>query len=288
MGKMLVIMVLVLSLAWTGLVVNAFVTRTNWQAEAKKFQDKYKEAADSAVAQNKLLSDQLAASEDANRSLSAEIARRYESERRLSTEVEALQKQIGDLTAVVQKTAVAEKALQANRDALQTQVKDQSDLLKKREDELTAKTLSADQDRVDANKARLEVQSKTQQVAQLNTKILELNEQLEERRQYQGGVAPPGVLNKAVPTPAGFRGTIVTRDGTYVSFTPGIDSGLQKGAVLTVQRLTPTPRYIGKIVVMQVDTKTGVGQFNAPRGGRLGEDDYPKPGDEIVPSVAGR
>ena len=48
LGKMLVFLVLVLTLVWNGLVVNAYVTRTNWRAEAKRSQDKAVEAADSA------------------------------------------------------------------------------------------------------------------------------------------------------------------------------------------------------------------------------------------------
>src|SRR5438094_8866284 len=57
LGKILLFVVLVLSLVWTGLTVNAYVTRTNWANDAKKWKDLGESAKQSADYQRKLAED---------------------------------------------------------------------------------------------------------------------------------------------------------------------------------------------------------------------------------------
>ena len=46
LGKMLAIFVFLLALVWAWLTVNTFVSRTNWKAEADKFQKQAQATAD--------------------------------------------------------------------------------------------------------------------------------------------------------------------------------------------------------------------------------------------------
>lgn len=278
-GKLLVFMVLLLSLVWNGLVVNAYVTRSNWAAEAKKYQGKAVEAADSANAMRKLVDAEREAAEDAKRVI-------REDRDQLYTRYAALEKQYADLNKAYQDKLDAEKAiggtqnqLQANHKSLLEQVDNLTKLLQDKEKAITDMTLTTERSVAAKVKADLEAAAQQQRAERLYEQYQKLQEDFTEAKSGSRG-ALSGLDPKA-KAPAGFRGTIRSRDGDFVSFTPGVDAGLQKGTTLTVFRLTPTPKYIGKIKVIQVDPKEGVGQFVAPAGLRLNADDYPKTGDEL-------
>lgn len=280
-GKLLVFLVLLLSLIWNGLVVNAYVTRSNWAAEAKKAQAKAQEAADSANNLRKLVDAQQEAGEDAKRVL-------REDRDQLYTRYAALEQQYKDLNKAYQDKIDAEKAvgntqnqLQANHKTLLEQVDNLTKLLAEKEKAVTDMTLTTERSVAAKVKAELEAAAQLQRAERLYEQYQRLQEELSEQKSGSGGAL--AALDPKRAAPAGFRGTIRTGGTGLVSFTPGLDAGLQQGAVLTVYRLTPTPKYVGTVKVTQVDPKEAVGQFHPPAGVRLNADDYPKPGDELKP-----
>jgi len=62
------------------------------------------------------------------------------------------------------------------------------------------------------------------------------------------------------PPPENVEGTVKKVSGDLITVSVGRDSGLEKGNTLHVFRLGTTPRYIGKIVLVEVQAKQAVGQ----------------------------
>lgn len=280
LGKMLVFLVLLLSLVWNGLVVNAYVTRSNWKVEAEKYQSKAKEAASSANELRRLIDLEREASDNALRIVRQDRDRLY-------GQLADLEKQNNDLNKAYQEKLEAEKQigntqilLQANLKSLNEQVDSLTNSLGDKEKAIDQLTLTAEQAKAAETNAKLEAEAQRLRADRFNERIIALTEQIEEVR--RGGMDGGGVGREPrASAPVGFRGTVRARQGELVSFTPGLDAGLQKNTTLTVFRLTPAPKYLGKIQVIQVDPKEAVGRFIPPSGVRLGADDYPKAGDEL-------
>jgi hypothetical protein len=289
LGKMLVFLVLVLSLVWNGLVVNAYVTRTNWKAESKRSQDRAAEAADSANKMKALLDAEREGSEDARRALRDENYQLAKQVATLKTRLDDLNKQYKDAFDKGQQDNVATNQLQENIKKLETQLGDANALLSAKEKQVDDLTKAAEKDRVAAQKASLDAQAQAQRADRLAARVQELAERLEEMQRNGVRAPSPGVNpDRPQPAPPGFRGTVerVVRDGNdyLITLKPGLDAGLVRGAELSIARLQPTPRYIGKLIVVLADPKEAVGRFVPPEGRRLGPDDLPKPGDELTPS----
>lgn len=280
-GKMLVFLVLLLSLVWNGLVVNAYVTRSNWRAEAKKYQDKAVEAAESATNLKKLLDAEKEAGEDGRRILRQERDSYYGQLSKLQDEYAKLDKTIKEgLSKDLQLTA-SQDALKGNIKLLADQVDAQAKALTEKEKIVNKLTLDRETALQDRTTAELQRDAQTQRADRFADRLRELSDQLNELKNNAGKPVSPGTAPR-LPVPAGFRGTVQSRDGLTVAFTPGLDAGLKPNMVMTIQRLDP-PKYVGKVIVLAADPKEGVGRFVPPPGSKLGADDYPKAGDELKP-----
>jgi polyhydroxyalkanoate synthesis regulator phasin len=284
LGKMLVFLVLVLSLVWSGLVVNAFVTRTNWRAESAKAQAKAKEAADSANAMKDLLESEQLAAEDAKRSLREEVARLYEQVAQLNTARNDLNQQFLVGFQAKEKLGTEIGTLQANIDKLQKQVDNMEKLLAEKEKQVTDLTAAAGADRVAAQKAKIAADAQKDRADRLEAKVQQLAAENEQRKNNGGQLSPvgPGGVGAGAP-PEGFRGRVLRRDGDLVVFEPGLDAGVQKDMRFKVIRLNGTGRYLGSVTVLLSDPKKAVGRFTPAPGTRPGPGDYPKGGDELLP-----
>lgn len=284
-GKLLVFVVLLLSLVWNGLVVNAYVTRSNWRAEAEKYRKAYDEASTSAKNLDALVKEERKAADDSRAVLRAEQERLYKLHADVEKQYQELDKQIKEKQADVIKLTAAQKALQGNIEALQKQVELQTGVIAAKEKQLTDLVRTTEDAKSEMVKATLERDSQLQRAERFAETIRKLDDQLAETKAL-GGRAPGG-LDVRLPAPVGFRGTVRKYTGDakegYVSLTPGLDAGLRVGAVLTVFRTTPTAKYVGKVIVTQADPKEAVGKFIPPPGSKLGADDLPKIDDELKP-----
>ncbi|MGL6095543.1 MAG: hypothetical protein ACRC7O_07080 [Fimbriiglobus sp.] len=276
LGKMLVFLVLVLSLVWNGLVANAYVTRSNWKAELKKYQDKSVEAAESANSLRKLVDAEQDAAEDSKRVLREEITRLYTQKATLETQKAGILKDYEEKLASEKQRGNDEGKLQANNNALLKQVDNLTAAMQVRDQEINKLTLETETARAARLKAELEAASQQLRADRFAEQLLLANEKMAELKL---GPSRSAVEPRAA-APAGFRGTVRARKDDLVSFTPGLDAGLKVGTTLTVFRQTPTPKYLGKLTVIQVDPKEAVGRF-VPPPGRAAADDFPKPDDEL-------
>jgi len=280
LGKLLVFLVLFLSLVWNFLTINAYATRTNWQKEAKKYQEQAQVAADSANKMKALLDAEREANEDAKRSLQQERDRYYSQVAQLLQVRDGLLTQYNIAFTDATKKAADAAKLQAMIDKLGGQVKQLDEEGRRKDDQLVKLVADANFARAEKEKAELTARSLLAQINVKSDALLALQEEFNNYKQDRTGV--PGLRTPLAP--ANFRGTVTRVDGDFIAFTPGADAGLTQGTVLRVQRFTPAGVFLGKLTVTISDPKQAVGRFepalrNAPRN----EANTPKIGDEVSP-----
>ena len=285
-GKMLVFLVLVLSLAWNFLTVNAYVARTNWRAETKRYQGEAEAMQKAAQAMKQLLDTERDSADDAKRALAQERDRLYAQVKVLEADRNSLNAQYAAAFSVGQNNTADAVKLQANVAKLTQQVTDLDAQLTARDVTVTDLTVAKNAAVVEAGQARLDAESATKRATDLEARLVRAQGELQESaRNGNRGPAAPGALTPAVPV--AFRGSVVRYepDG-LVLVTPGLDAGLKPGAVLDVQRTSGASGiYLGKITIATANPKNAVGRFEPANtggppatGSRL-----PKPGDAVVP-----
>jgi len=277
LGKILVFLVLVLSLVFNALVVNAYVARTNWKVAADKSQKNAADAAASANSMKAVLDESIAANEDAKRVLREERDRLYNQVVVLQAEVNRLDDANKQQLAAAARLNTQIDVLQANVNRLTKQVDDYDKLLASKELQINTLTAQANASRVAENKANLTAAQEKQRAENFAQIIQELRDQLARGQGQRPNSLPPQ-----------FRGTVqkFDRDSGFVTLTPGMDAGVQKDAVMSVSRINGAQgKYLGKVVIRSADPKQAVGVF-VPANSRnqLGPDDYPRQGDELTPS----
>ena len=297
LGKMLVFVVLILSIVWNALVVNSYVARTNWQKRAAEYEKKAQEAVTSATGMRTLLEEERAAAEEARRALQAQHDRLYAQNQQLFKDREDLVKQVNAFNEQAKNAGATANIQQTNLEKLQQQVNTLDQQLKDKDKQLTDLTLGAQQDRVAAEKARIEAAGRQQQAERLAVRAQQLNDELDEYKRRFGAIQPLGPGEQRSPgLPTGFRGTVSRTVGTaqgfhagqevWVELTPGLDAGLKQGAILTVQRLNGAGgKYLGTITVARVNAKDAVGRFTPANPRAVTANDLPKPGDELTPNT---
>jgi DNA polymerase III alpha subunit (gram-positive type) len=287
LGKLLTFVVLVLALIWNALVVNAYVTRTNWKAEAERSQKSAREAADAAHKMKAQMDEERAAADDARRALREENERQYEQVKLLNERNTALFNEYQKAYKQLEQNAAQSAQFQANIDKYKAQVDSLNTQVSALEKMVDDKTKTESAALVTANTERLKAEALQKQNDDLMARV---RDQARIITEYErSGLRLPSQFdpNRATPSPAGFRGSILKvdapqeRGGAYlVTLEPGADAGLQTGAELSISRFKPAPKYVGKVVILQADPKQAVGRF-VPAAGRLGPDDLPRAGDTV-------
>jgi hypothetical protein len=300
LGKLLVFVVLVLSVVWNALVVNAYVARTNWHKRAAEYQQKATDAAASATGMKALLEEERAAAAEKDRAQRAELERMYAQNLQLRTDRQNLVKQVNDAFNQLKAQGNQANVHQTNIEKLQQQVNVLDQQLKDKEKQLTDLTLGAQQDRVKAERAGIEAASQQQRAERLAVQVQQLTDIVADYERRVGPRQPRGPGESLAPEPPeGFRGTVRRTEGTFsdlragrevwVELTPGLDAGLRQGAILSVSRVNGVNgKYLGTITVRRVNAKDAVGVFTPANPRAVGADDLPKPGDLLVTSTSNR
>ena len=174
LGKMLVFVVLLLSIVWNALVVNSYVARTNWHKRAAEYQTKAQDAAASATAMKALLEEERAAAAESRQALQAQHDRLYAINVQLVKDRQDLIQQINAFAAQAKAQGAQANIQQTNIDKLQNQVNALDQQIKDVQKQLTDLTLGAQQDRVVAEKARIDAAGRTQQAERLAVRVQQL------------------------------------------------------------------------------------------------------------------
>ncbi len=277
-GKILVFFILILSVIWNYLVVNAYATRTNYKNELEKVQKLYTEAAKAAGSATKLAEEQRSAA-DATiaqlqadiRSLTARVKAAEDDSANYKTLVEGIGKdKEGYVTdAGLQQTGI--KTLQSQVDLTRSQI---TTLDKKLNDAVIAEQ-KAENERL---QARIERDAAFRKADEYEKRLLDLNDQFVTLK--NGGVGGIGAA-RIPPTDPDFKATVTASSGNLVEISLGSNAGLQKGAVLDISRPS-SKKYVGKITIERVDPFGATGRFKPLATiGKPTAEDYPTKGDTV-------
>jgi len=278
LGKTMVIFVFLLTLIWSGLVVNSWVTRTNWKAEADK--------------QNKIAKDNYegakAISEQAKADRSASDAKNAA----LQANVDRLQQQLGEQRGQYTNLYAAYDAkLKADREndkkvldlttditKLQNQVGLQSMNLKAMETSLDAQIIITEKNKNEKEDALRTAAAERQARTLAEGKLTAKEEELAQAKGGNRGNARP-------LAPENFRGTIKSVSGNFIEISPGLNSGLKPNTVLTIRRQVGPRYYVGTLTIGEtIDPDRAVGTWTPPFDVKNPKgNDLPKVGDDVVP-----
>jgi hypothetical protein len=270
LGKILVILHFILSLVAAALFVMVFAVHTNWKVAYDNLQKEYAAASASA----KAYSEEAATARSVNE---GKVRQKQE-------ELDALTKELQVQKAAVEQAQVAMGAAQANvekqRLALESsaaQKKAQAEEVKRLEMDNIAKAEQIKtvlennnalrKDKVNADIARAAFEEMNQG---LEKRLRELEETVKKLKQ-SGGIIPAGGINAVDnPPPEDVQG-VVKKDADatgLVLVSVGTDAGIVKGHTLEVFRLGASPKYLGKIRIIETHPYESVGQIigkpNAP------------------------
>jgi hypothetical protein len=295
LGKILAIVVMLLSLVWMWLTAADYSTRVSWKAQAKTYQDAFKEA--------------VAARQSEHARHQAELAALYSTVDSSQKELAAMRSELGtlakankdnkaELDRLITAAATADQQvvrLQTNIDAMTKElniVRDRNNRLEADRQELTISREQARRDALAAsNEAKLANQIKDD-VARQNEELRNENAEL----RATGGGDPTRAVARSVnknapPVPENLRGTVTAYDRAnapdLVEISLGLDAGLNFGSELDVYRLEGGGKHLGTLTVTNVYAKKAVAKFkpadpNRPVA-RLRADELPKVGDIVAP-----
>ena len=287
LGKMLSIFVFLLSLVWAYLTVNTFVSRTNWKAEAEKYQK--------AAAETSTGADAIVREAEAERQATKAKLLAAERDRDAAVaKAASLSKEVDELKVNIDAKLAAAAAAnpEVNKDnsrqkELQTEVGNLTVSLKDAQDQVVALTKDTSAAKILQEQAQREAAAERQRAATLENQLRTTDDKLKETlARLKAGVGE-GVAVRPSP-PEGFRGTVkaVSSNGEFVEITPGASAGLRENTKLQVVRLKP-PTFLGHLIVRGgINPDSAACQFipaKRPRNKPLSADDLPKPGDLVQP-----
>jgi hypothetical protein len=294
LGKILAMLVMILSLVWMYFTVNAYVTRTNWKTQSDKYKAAHLEALAARESEHRL---HQSADEAYARKLSA-MATELAS---LKAQNETLLKANADNVASMKNLASVIDTSDIKAQQLQTNLKisiQEAEALRDRANKLDNERITLVVKKEQAEKERLEAQNDMKlALSRLEgaERLLELAQAEVKELKAQGGAGGGSLLGRGAmgfgakdgPAPLdGTRGTVTSVDGDLLKISLGLDAGLKSGMVLDVSRTEGGGKYLGTITILagSMQPKQCVGMFKSADGrpmSRLRADELPKVGDQV-------
>lgn len=283
-GKILVFINLLCSLAVGGLVTMVYVARTHWVSEFTKLQNlnqiavaseqAYKKEAEKAAADRDL---KIAEKDAQLKKALADLKTVQDSNDQLTRDMSELRKKQTSSTAVTE--ASQQEVIRRQADVEQVR----ANLKSAREENVK---LVLDKQNLLDRAVAAEIQMKTVKDTneRIEKQLQELTKELVRMRSGvgTGAVARTGSRN---PPPENIEGLVrqASADG-LVTITIGSDAGLSKGHTLEVFRLSSVPhqsKYLGTIRILEVTPTQAVGQPTGRMAAPM------QPGDKVASSILG-
>lgn len=284
-GKILVFLNLVFSLAVGGFAVADYTARTHWVSAFDKLKSDYtvlrtanetygkelaslsKEKADlyeRLQAQQVKWNPAAAADKDAGVSVATAVLAKLDDQRKqideLRTSNAALNKQVMlekarniDLTAAEKKYSKDFERRQSDTALLRGTLKDEMDKNFKIVKEMN-------QMRDDMVTAQIQARTYKDRNIQLEAQLRETAVQLAQIKTNMGATRTTSGLVRTNPPLENVEGLVRTAKGDLVEISLGTDAGLSRGQTMEVFRLGQNPKYIGRIRIVDVTANTAVGQ----------------------------
>jgi hypothetical protein len=306
-GKVLVFFNLIFSVVVGALAVMTYTARTHWASSYADLEKKfkvvqassltYKSEADRLAKERQALNQGLA---DAGRkdlalpdkASDADIERAAKAAvsllRDRNKQVEDLKREVVTARGAMDTDKRTIQKYEASSLALQSDIQRRQDDVKKLQvmykDELEknnrlVKDMNDLRDRAVA--AEISAKGLRERNTQLEEHLQDLARDIARVRSTGGGAPGTGVARRVNPPPDNVEGLIRTVDRNLVTLTIGGDAGLQRGQTLEVFRYSPTPRYIGRIRIVDVSAHEAVGRAEGKTNGQM------QRGDTVASSIMG-
>jgi hypothetical protein len=273
LGKVLVFVNLIFSLAVGYLGIMSFTARTHWA----KATEEYKKNVEISQASNQALAAQMTkVQQDSGAEVSAANKRVEEGQKELTDvrgRLTALGNELNQQKAALQQSQASFQAAQEEARRRQQDVVAMQGTVKQLTDE-RQKLVQSTADMRDAKvAAEIEATTLRRRNEQLEGELRAIAKELQNAK--RGGTSPSGAQPTTNPPPEDVEGRVVTADPSgYLRLSIGSDSGLAKGHTLELFRLSP-PKYLGRVRVVEVTPHESVAQ---PVGRPT---DKPVPGDKV-------
>lgn len=294
LGKILAVVVMLLSLVWMWLTAADYSTRVNWKAQSKVYQDAFKEAVAARQSEHSRHQAEMEALYRTVDSVQKElIARKSE----LDTLAKANKDNKAELDRLVTAAATADQQvvkIQTTLDATIKElniVRDRNNKLEVDRQDLTITREQARRDELAAKNESKLARQIAEDLSRQNDDLRALNTELK----ATGGGRPDSIVARSVdrgapPVPENLRGTVIAYDRAnapdLVEVSLGLDAGLTFGSKLDIYRLEGGGKHLGTLVVTNVYAKRAVARFEPASGrplARLKADELPKVGDLVGP-----
>lgn len=270
-GKILVVLILVMSLTYMGLTVSVYATHQNWRVVAKD----YETQVIAQLRKNDVLTGRfntLKTEIDQLRKLKDNEVAALETKRvALETEVTARKAEIASITADKTATTAAIEKLTA---------------------EVAKKTADVDKLQTELNDAKFQSEEYYKRIIQLTDDLARVGAEVAKAKAANKDLAADNIKLKAIlaayqidpnspianNTPPKVDGVVraATTDG-LVEISLGSDDGLTRGHTLEVYRPGPTAgatKYLGRIEILQTKADVSVGKVIPQyRRGNIEKDD---------------
>lgn len=253
LGKILVVLVLIFSVAFAMMAATGYATRANWQQKYRDEVKARKEAELAKAAAEKKSADDLEAKRDAETKLRQTQDRLENEIRRLQGDVAEARKSEELARGAKEKTDALLQVAQENEKAQRAEAERLRKALmeaEKARDESDRKQIALKDELADLNQKFEAMKKHAQDVSKLleeRTTVLEqhgLPLKLEDVRAETRAVAPEKKVQGLIKR--------VDQEGRYVLISIGSDDELKKGHRLIVYRREPEPLFVGKIEAIDV------------------------------------
>jgi hypothetical protein len=264
LGKTLVFFNLLFALVTGGLIVQVFLTRTNWH---KGFDDA---RAETTAAQANLKSEQAIAKQRAA-DFDAQKKKLEESIAALQRDIIGLKEEATNLKKDKDQAVLAQRVeivnsqaasqeidkLRTERNQMQVQLAQRNDRIAKLESDLSGVNAKETYARIRADLTEKEIEEKKVELANLTRQVGEMKAEL----QSLGALKPKTAGMKPRVPSVEQKGEVTSVAENLAVISLGSDHGIEIGHILQVFRTTPEPQFLGTLTINRTETHRAVGNF---------------------------
>ncbi|HLW67109.1 MAG TPA: hypothetical protein VKS79_17475 [Gemmataceae bacterium] len=256
LGKILVFVNLVFSLAVAGLIVTVFMTRTNWRNGYDEVKKELSISEASRAADQASYKSIVEAKEAANTQLEQKNVALQNDILALNGRVTALQADLAQQKTLANTEQSNNVASTREMQKLQTE----RDMLAEQKTERDKRILALEKSIVDH---RNEAVSARIQSNSLNERLQKMMMQVEVLTRENSQLKASGAVatNAYKPAPVEVKGQVTGVADNLVTVSLGSDHGLSVGTILQAYRLSPSAQYLGTVTITNIETHRAAGRF---------------------------
>lgn len=262
-GKILVILNFLFAMAVGGFLVFDFALRTQWKERFHALNAEAKALADSRDVTEKMMQKVLKdyelkqkALDDANQKLKDQEVAKIARESEFDTRMNELNAALADKSITVTQAQELAKRLTNEIDVLKITIRDREGAIVNLERKVQEIRVAATNFETMARTRQIQNENLLEQVRNLSKEVARLEAGIGSERATS--ISNP---NEARPPVLMLNGKIERVEGQFVQLSLGTDQGLKENNTLEVYRLSPSPKYLGMIRVIDAKAHSSVARL---------------------------